>query len=296
MEESHTVGALTLHMLLNRLGIDEKAREKIVLTRNPISNPNVKEIYEKGFMDYYLATQETGKFSGYDYMLAFIGEDTSARLYGFFKIVSEEPLSPKFMPQGYPKEQQKDFNEGTGSFYILEHDDRLKEFEKRLVIDWGKGFRTWKQNAANNDKKIISLSSEPFIGYDKVFLSYDELADRINDESWKTALSAVYGVYLISSPYGLYVGSATGDQGIYQRWQDYIDSYHGGDVMLIKLLEKHPNAYKEFRFSILKVLPKTKMRDDVVREEENFYKDMLRSNRIDPDNEFQEKFWGLNGN
>ncbi|WP_369123980.1 GIY-YIG nuclease family protein [Bifidobacterium adolescentis] len=36
----------------------------------------------------------------------------------------------------------------------------------------------------------------------------------------------------------LYVGSATGRNGIYQRWKNYIDNGHGGNTELRKLVEQ----------------------------------------------------------
>ena len=44
--------------------------------------------------------------------------------------------------------------------YTLSYDDRLKEYEKRLVIDWGKTYIVWCQKAINNNKRIIKILEE----------------------------------------------------------------------------------------------------------------------------------------
>jgi GIY-YIG catalytic domain len=53
-------------------------------------------------------------------------------------------------------------------------------------------------------------------------------------QSWATTLSAAHGVYLLTCPRTKeqYVGSATGQQGFWQRWLDYCRSGHGGNVAL----------------------------------------------------------------
>ena len=74
------------------------------------------------------------------------------------------------------------------------------------------------------------------------------------EEHWK-ALSSVKGIYLIvdTSDAKQYIGSAFGEKGILGRWIEYVNSHHGGNKELIKLLEHHPERYKKFRFTILKI-------------------------------------------
>ena len=62
-----------------------------------------------------------------------------------------------------------------------------------------------------------------------------------NDKaSWKNTLSRQQGVYIITNTDNgkLYVGIATGRNGIYQRWKNYIDNGHGGNTELSKLVEQ----------------------------------------------------------
>ena len=75
-----------------------------------------------------------------------------------------------------------------------------------------------------------------------VSLSYAQLkAIWENDKaSWKNTLSRQQGVYIITNTDNgkLYVGIATGRNGIYQRWKNYIDNGHGGNTELSKLVEQ----------------------------------------------------------
>jgi hypothetical protein len=66
----------------------------------------------------------------------------------------------------------------------------------------------------------------------------------------------VAGVYLISDTrsHQLYVGSATGAGGIWQRWSQYASNGHGGNRELVNLLSAEGSQYAQhFRYSILEV-------------------------------------------
>jgi hypothetical protein len=86
-------------------------------------------------------------------------------------------------------------------------------------------------------------------------------------ESWRTALSNVAGVYLISDTTTgkLYVGSALGAGGIWQRWCCYANDCHGGNVELKRLIEmegrQRANA---FRFTVLEIADIHASKDDIL--------------------------------
>lgn len=74
----------------------------------------------------------------------------------------------------------------------------------------------------------------------------------------------------------LYVGSATGRNGIYQRWQDYISNGHGNDTGLIAIVKQHGLEYVQthFHYTLLEhydfTVPK-----DVVLARESYWKEAL---------------------
>ena len=73
-----------------------------------------------------------------------------------------------------------------------------------------------------------------------------------------------------------YVGSTYNQEGILGRWKNYIDTHHGGDKELIAHLNKYPNAYKDFQFTILRILPKS-VTDKEATMIESLYKKKLNT-------------------
>lgn len=111
-----------------------------------------------------------------------------------------------------------------------------------------------------------------FPGYRAIDLSKEELDIIATQaiESWKGALSSVAGVYLISDTKSgkLYVGSASGEGGIWQRWQAYSTTGHGGNVELKQLIKNEgDNRSSFFRFSVLEIADLHESRESVLRRE-----------------------------
>ena len=144
----------------------------------------------------------------------------------------------------------------------------LSEFDDlagRLVVGFSRTGRQSYLNAENWSESLLvreylreRRSIAEFPGYRKVDLSRVELESvvRLSLESWRTALSNVAGVYLISDAASgrLYVGSATGEGGIWQRWAQYTANGHGGNVELQEMLREFgPERVHEFRYSILEI-------------------------------------------
>jgi hypothetical protein len=117
------------------------------------------------------------------------------------------------------------------------YSERMQDYEERLVVDWGPSTRTWRQLARNQNKPILEIraqASEP------AFPRYVDLHRRLGDlsniyPSWQKQLAAARGVYLLTFDDGTqYVGSATGQEGFWKRWEDYLSSGHGGNVVLLR--------------------------------------------------------------
>ncbi len=120
-----------------------------------------------------------------------------------------------------------------------------------------------------------------FPGYNSVRLSYRMLKTIIRESnpSWKTALSNVAGVYLITdiSNGKVYVGSAYGGDGIWQRWAVYAKNGHGGNKELRELLRKKKADHAEFfQFSLLEICDLNSS-DDYVISREVHWKNVLKS-------------------
>jgi hypothetical protein len=97
-----------------------------------------------------------------------------------------------------------------------------------------------------------------FPGFSEIIISKAELDIIVNNsiESWRSALSSVSGIYLItdSATGRHYVGSASGSEGIWGRWCEYSINGHGGNNGLFELLQDNGINYSSnFQYSVLEV-------------------------------------------
>lgn len=144
---------------------------------------------------------------------------------------------------------------------------KFAPFFGRLVIKCKKGntfsryaFHLRKYIDAAKVKEILPClySGEIFEGYDRVNLPYHRLHDIFTGKILPTyyeALEKINGVYCLTDTHTgkLYIGSATGGNGVAQRWGNYLDSKHGGNKKLIALYEQKGPEYfeKYFTYTLL---------------------------------------------
>ena len=121
-----------------------------------------------------------------------------------------------------------------------------------------------------------------FQSYEHAVISRDELVKMIanpaNNATWYNALRSVNGIYCIMNTQNgkLYVGSAYGKNGIWGRWANYAKTGHGGNKLLIDLLEKSSNTVNALQYSVLEILPGSSTANDAVAKE-NLWKEKLGS-------------------
>jgi len=106
--------------------------------------------------------------------------------------------------------------------------------------------------------KPTRISIGEFPGFNKVKLSHNQLKIIISQQEpvWKSILSNVKGIYLISDTISgkLYVGSATGEDGLWQRWESYAKTGHGGNTELKSLIRDKGLEYlNNFQYTILEI-------------------------------------------
>jgi hypothetical protein len=76
-----------------------------------------------------------------------------------------------------------------------------------------------------------------------------------------------------------YVGSATGEEGFWQRWQNYLTNGHGGNQVLIRDQHDARNAV----VSILEVSGSADTDHDIVRQEMIWQQKLgTRAKQLDP--------------
>lgn len=270
--------------ILEKAGLD---LAKVKLIRHSLGDKDFSKCYysEPQMVWEYTRIQKPGFSKGYDYWCVFVsGEGTTARLFACYKVNGAVSATPDLEPAGFPLEGRF---EGKYDYFDLEPVDNLKEYEHRLVIKWGKAALSWHQKGTT-EKDVWAIDSpvkKPFIGYDKVVLTYAELKEVVENkviyELWQAALSAVNAVYLIVDTKSgqQYVGSAYGKDGLLGRWRIYVDSLHGHNKLMKEVICAHPDRYKFFQFSILQILPKT-LTDDEVIHTESLWKEKLQSIRF----------------
>ena len=155
------------------------------------------------------------------------------------------------------------------------------EFVGRLVVTYERDGRQPYRNldTCQDLLRVSHILPEPlsigdFPGFKAIDLSKQELDSvvRLNSASWRSALSSVSGIYLISDPGAgrLYVGKADGQGGIWQRWCEYSNSGHGGNVEMHALLREDPQAKQRLRFSILEITDLNATQEEVLLRESHW--------------------------
>lgn len=177
--------------------------------------------------------------------------------------------------------------DGDGYYYSLQELTSCSELNGRLVVYFKRSGRQSYLNADKWKDDIVlayilqkQMTIAHFPGFKSVNLSKSELKLIVNQdlESWRTALSSVAGIYLISDAISgkLYVGSATGEGGIWQRWCQYAFG-HGGNVELKTLLDEFGLERAEaFRFSVLEIADTHATVEEVLKRESH-WKNILLS-------------------
>ena len=122
-----------------------------------------------------------------------------------------------------------------------------------------------------------------FPGYQNVRMNHKEMQQVLlrEDPSWKSALSYVKGVYVITDKSNgkLYIGSASGNtDGIWQRWSGYahLENLTGGNKEFNNILlnKGKEHIQKYFQYSILEIFD-TRTKSEIILERENYWKNVF---------------------
>ena len=261
---------LCLSDVLKKAGIDPA---KTKLLRHALSDKGFKACFDVHMVMEYTAHQGAGFSRGYEYWAVFISDKGNyARFYALYHVGDSVPDTVDVMPVGWPI--ANDFM-GNGAYFDLQRMDELREYEGRILIDWGNSARMWHQRGIT-EKPIVAIQSvhkQPFPGYERVVLSYEQLKEVVENsvdyELWQTALSSVKAIYLIVDRESgkQYVGSAYGDDGLLGRWRCYVETLSGGNKLMKELLCARPEQYRHFQFSILQLIEKTATADEIIQTE-----------------------------
>jgi len=182
----------------------------------------------------------------------------------------------------------KSYDAGKLFVYGLTLDERMNDFSKRLVLNWGEGYRSWVQRAEKQNKDVVEIRRQ---FEEPKFPDHFSFQKRIEEiptlyPAWKAVLRVTKGVYLLvcNKTGAQYVGSATGDNGFLGRWNSYAADGHGGNKLL-----KERNQ-RDYTVSILETVGSKAPRSEILALE-NRWKEKLGSRAERLGDEF-----GLNAN
>ena len=263
----------------------------LYLTKNEIDNSKIEfNMYtsEKNelFIDRWLAHSKTDKINGTCNNCSFwssFGKQRNFKpgqwVFSFIKLDENEWL---FVSAAVIKKiNMKDYAE-------VEVIDRFKPLFGRLIIKCRKG-NTYSRYTFNMNKYLDTAvvkeilpclySGEHFEGYDKVHLKFKRLSDILNGKimpDYRTALEKITGIYCLTDTNTgkLYIGSASGEGGVAQRWGNYLESKHGGNVKLRELYNRKGSEYfeKYFRFTLIEYFGLSYDHDKIIEREQYWKK------------------------
>lgn len=225
-------------------------------------------LYENEAFVNYQSEQLVKKFTNVDYLVSFIGEEsTASRFVGIYKNKGILQMLPDYKGEAQAK---FDFQEISG-FELL---------KERVIIDWNNPVQ-WLQHynempVIRIDRGLMENNMPVFVRYEDVVLNYMQLQMIIssNNPEWKSRLESCNCIYLIldKSNGKQYVGSTYNTKGIWGRWSEYAKTGHGNDIELKKCIASDPKyAEKNFQWCILETLP-IKILPDQAIERESLYK------------------------
>lgn len=163
---------------------------------------------------------------------------------------------------------------GADTLFALSLSDRMQEYRGRVIIEWGNGFLSWAQFADRNNKEVVKLhgidEEDSFPGYLKFRKQLSEIAKL--PSGWIGRLKEAKGVYVLTCPKTseLYVGSATGQDGFYERWLQHANA--GGDAF-------HLKSDSDYQVSILEVAGSGMSQRDIVHAE-MLWMEKLQTNKM----------------
>ena len=181
----------------------------------------------------------------------------------------------------------------TGVGYLYEEDEKYECFYGRVIIKYHNKSQKVFRKASSLIKELEVAEILPsiytgfdFPGYDNVHLTWKELHTIVNGNypSYQNALRQQKAVYLITDIKAgkLYVGSATSKKGmLLNRWSQYAQNGHGGNVQLKQLVSKEGFDYvkEHFTYTIIENFNKN-TNDDYVRSRECYWKDVLKTRQF----------------
>lgn len=248
----------------------DPSKAKVHLARwNKIDHPI--DVYRRGEFDEWQRWQNGHNFNcPFVVSLVQVGSSTRWMFAGLFKPISHTIEAGEIRDHYY---------------YDLERLPSTQDLEGRLFCSSVYTKRnSYVHCKTVADMAVVELLREKlsvgqFPGYKQVNLTKDDLdlLVRTGTDSWRTALSSVKGIYLITDTKTgkLYVGKADGEDGIWGRWCAYSSTGHGHNKALVKELGlKASERQRDLRFSLLEIADLQSAPGEIEKRESH-WKDIL---------------------
>ena len=255
---------MKLNTLLQEVGLNP---EKVFLLRHEDKRvrSGLYQVWKsapKDFEGYQNIQKWKNRFPEGSHLAAFVvGPEDETLFVGLYDVLKlsqidgelDDPLLGKIPPE-------------ARSLHETKHSDRMQDYVEKLVIEWGAGKLAWRQKAREHNKIILEIrpkaKEEPFPPYVNFLRRLEDLRNIY--PSWLTRLKERKGVYLLTFDDGMqYVGSATGEGGFWQRWQNYLVTGHGGNLILMHDQRDARNAM----VSILELSGSAQTERDIINQE-----------------------------
>ena len=264
---------LTFKDALTNAGIDpKKVRFLRHVSRDADPGRTPYEMFKKDrpLFELFQSHQSRKRHSDFkgEYWASFVGTPDKRTL--FCGLYASRYLGVGDRDVEYPHRKGKIDKAGHYDKYELILSDALKEYGGLLFVNWGPSPRSWVQSK-KPDKIITELYREPNEEEFPGFLKFIKQLSEINllPSEWITMLRNQKGIYLLTCPNTKeqYVGKASGSDGFWGRWQDYIRDGHGGNIHLrnrvsdyqVSILETVGSAVSDAELDTLEALWKVKL-------------------------------------
>ena len=235
-------------------------------------------------MNCWKSKQANNNYSDAEYVLSFAQYyPYGSNYYMFGGLYKIEKIIPEVYDQiGYKLTLQNEF----------------KEYIKRLIIKldrpvgrdiYNKPFESVQRDFNPEVYEITpSARLSDFNGFNNVLLLHKDLQIIAKYEApeWKNALENVKGIYAITdiSNGKIYIGSATGKNGIWHRWCSYAKGLTGDNKDFKNIVKEKGEDYikNNFTYAILEIFDMKTKDDYIIRREHHWMK------------VFQTKKFGMN--
>jgi hypothetical protein len=229
-----------------------------------------------GFETYQMCQsfENRSRLSRASFWASFVGTPDGGTMFvGIYAATHTGPLAVDI-----PKPHREGVDlAGSCDQYDLRLDQRFIDLQGKLFVDWGDGTRSWIQRADKQNKALSELRPEFKEPQFPGLLNFIEPLSKIEalPATWISVLKEAAGVYLLTCPRTKeqYVGKASGAEGFWSRWRQYVTNDHGGNIAL------KSREYSDYHVSVLEVAGSAATAEDVLAMESR-WKKKLKSQEV----------------